>query len=206
VVKAMIRRFHLHSELLLVFTVFFSCGLAAQFQPLGNIAGRIQVEDSDTPSHQVLVELRLHGAAVNNVYASAEGYFSFGNLEPNAYHIVINDEAYYPVDAEAVVNPETPNTMVQIVVRVREDQKKADPAGTRASGSNPHLVDPADYNKRFPKKALKEYERGVDAEHKGKREEAIAHYEGALKIAPDYYPAHNNLGSLYLSKSDFQSA
>jgi tetratricopeptide (TPR) repeat protein len=202
----MIRRFCLYRALLLLFTVFFSCALAAQLQPLGNIAGRIQVEDSDAPSHQVLVELRLHGATVNSVYADAEGYFSFGSLEPNPYHIVINDEAYYPVDAEAVVNPETPNTMVQIKVRAREEQKKSDPISVRASGGNRYLVEPADYNKRFPKKAVKEYERGIDAEHKGKREEAIAHYEGALKIAPDYYPAHNNLGSLYLSKTDFKSA
>ena len=74
------------------------------------------------------------------------------------------------------------------------------------SGGNPYLVDPADYNKRFPKKALKEYERGLDDEHKGKRDEAIAHYVGALKIAPDYYPAHNNLGRSYLSNTDFRPA
>ena len=76
----------------------------------------------------------------------------------------------------------------------------------RPSGSNPYLVDPADYNKRFPKKALKEYERGIDAERKGNHDDAIAHYQSALKIAPEYYPAHNNLGSIYLSKADFTSA
>src|SRR5207244_11923783 len=78
--------------------------------------------------------------------------------------------------------------------------------GTRAQGGNPYLVDPADYNKRFPKKAIKEYEKGLDADHQDKREEAIAHYEAALKIAPDFYPAHNNRGSDYLSKSDFAAA
>ena len=197
---------HRHRPLLLVFMVFFSCALAAQFQPLGNITGRIQVASADTPSHQVLVELRLHGATLNSVYADARGYFSFGSLDPNAYHIVIEDEDYYPVDALAVVQPEAPNTMVQIIVRVREEQKKSDPISARASGSNPYLVDLADYNKRFPKKAVKEFERGVNAEQKGERDDAIAHYEGALKIAPDYYPAHNNLGSLYLGKSDFKSA
>ena len=202
----MIRRFDLRPALLLLFLVLFSCALAAQFQPLGNIVGRIQVASADTPSHQVLVELRLHGATVNSVYADERGYFSFGSLDPNPYHIVINDDAYYPVDAEAVVHPESPNTMVQIIVRVREEPTKSDPISARASGGNPYLVNPADYNKRFPKKAVKEFERGVNAEHKGERDAAIAHYEGALKMAPDYYPAHNNLGSLYLGKSDFKSA
>ncbi|MBZ5615807.1 MAG: tetratricopeptide repeat protein [Acidobacteriia bacterium] len=202
----MIRRFYLYPSLLLLFLVFFPRTLPAQLQPLGNVTGRLQVANGDVPSHQVLVELRLRGATMNSVYADAEGYFSFASLEPNPYHIVINDDAYYPVDVREDVNPETPNNRVEIYLRAREDPKKSDPISGRASGSNPNLVDPADYNKRFPKKAVKEFERGVNAEHKGERDEAIAHYEGALKIAPDYYPAHNNLGSLYLGKSDFKSA
>jgi len=205
-VKAMIRRFCFYPALLLLFIVFVSCTLPAQLQMLGNVAGRIQVAGGDVPSHQILVELRLRGATVNSVYADAQGQFSFSSLPPNPYSIVIEDEAYYPVEVRAEVHPEIPTTVVQITLRPREAPKKNDPIGSRASGSNPNLVMPADYNKRFPKKAVKEYARGVDAEHKGKREEAIAHYEGALKIAPDYYPAHNNLGSLYLSKSDFQLA
>jgi Flp pilus assembly protein TadD len=202
----MIRRFCPSLLLSFMFLVFFSCTLPAQVQTLGNIAGRIQAASGDVPSRSILVELRLRGATVNSVYADAGGFFSFAGLEANAYHIVIVDEAYYPVDVRAVVNPETPNSMVQVTLRPREEQKKNDPMGARVSGSNPYLVSPDEYDKRFPKKAVKEYQRGVGAEHKGEREEAIAHYEGALKIAPDYYPAHNNLGALYLSKSDFQSA
>jgi tetratricopeptide (TPR) repeat protein len=153
------------------------------------------------------VELKLHGAAVESSYADGQGRFGFYNLAANPYHVVINDDDYYPVDELANVNPAvSPYAMVQILLQPREDKKKDDPAGGRAAGSNPYLIDPADYNKRFPKKAVKEYERGVNAERKGKHDEAIAFYESALKIAPDYYPAHNNLGSIYLSKSDFPSA
>ena len=76
----------------------------------------------------------------------------------------------------------------------------------RVAGSNPALVDTADYNKRFPKKAVKEYEKGLESERRDEKDKAVSHYEEALKIAPDYYPAHNNLGALYLGKSDFKSA
>ncbi|MGD0790562.1 MAG: tetratricopeptide repeat protein [Terriglobales bacterium] len=202
--KLCLRR--LRPWLLVPFTLLLAGPLAAQLQQLGKIVGQIRIARGDSPAHQILVELRLHGGTVNSVYADVQGHFGFDSLEGNTYHVVINDDAYYPVDELAIVNPEAPNTIVQITLRPREDQKKDDPMGARASGSNPDLVSPADYNKRFPKKAVKEYERGVDAEHKGKREEAIAHYEEALKIAPEYYPAHNNLGTLYLGKSDFQSA
>ncbi len=192
--------------LLLPLTLLLPGALFAQLQQLGGIGGRIRTANGDLLPHQIMVELRLHGATVNSVYADADGRFGFGGLEGETYHIVIKDEAYYPVDERVVLRPEAPNVQVQILLRPREVTTKDDPIGARASGSNPALVNPADYNKRFPRKAVKEYERGVNAEHRAERDEAMAHYEGALKIAPDYYPAHNNLGSLYLSKSNYQAA
>jgi tetratricopeptide (TPR) repeat protein len=95
--------------------------------------------------------------------------------------------------------------MVQIYLRPRE-KKNADPLAKQVAGSNPYIVDPGDYNQRFPKKAVKEYDKGLEAEKKGEKDKAIGHYEAALKIAPEYYPARNNLGALYLGKSDFKSA
>jgi len=96
--------------------------------------------------------------------------------------------------------------MERLILQPRETARPADPAATRTGGNNPNLIDLGDYNKRFPKKAVKEYEKGLDAERQGRREEALAHYQSALKMAPDYYPAHNNLGSDYLSRSDFAGA
>lgn len=173
---------------------------------LGRVIGQVRTPSGDYPARQILVELRLHGGTVESVYTDNEGRFGFSNLQANGYRIVINDEEYYPVEERADVNPDVaPYTRVLINLRSREE-KKDDPKNVRPSGSNPYLVDPVDYNKRFPKKALKEYERGIDAERKGNHDDAIAHYQSALKIAPEYYPAHNNLGSLYLSKADFTSA
>src|SRR5207237_7947394 len=76
----------------------------------------------------------------------------------------------------------------------------------RVGRGNPYIVDPADYNRQFPKKAVKEFEQAVEADRQRKPDEAIRHYEKALQIAPNFYQAHNNLGSDYLSKSDFSAA
>jgi tetratricopeptide (TPR) repeat protein len=199
----MIRR--LHPAVFLV--LLLPATLLGQVQPLGRVIGQARTARGDFPPRQILVELRLHGGVVESVYTDNEGHFGFSNLHANGYRIVINDDDYYPVDERADVNPDsTPYTRVQIMLRPREAKRNDDPAGERVSGGNPYLVDPSDYNKHFPKKALKEYERGLSAEHKGERDEAIVHYLGALAISPDYYPAHNNLGSLYLGKADFKSA
>src|SRR5712691_11694726 len=181
--------------------------LFGQVQVLGRIIGQARTARGEFPPRQIMVELRLHGGVVESVYTDNEGRFGFSNLHANGYRIVMNDEEYYPVDERADVTPDVmPYTRVLITLRPREEKQNADPVGARASGGNPYLVDLADYDKRFPKKALKEYKRGLDAERQGKHDEAVADYLSALKISPDYYPAHNNLGSLYLGKADFKSA
>ncbi len=86
----------------------------------------------------------------------------------------------------------------------RAPTAKKDPLPGRVEGSNPYLVDPAEYNRQFPKKTLKEFEKGVEADHQGKTDEAIEHYQKALSYSPNYYPAHNNLGSAYLTPPEFR--
>lgn len=175
-------------------------------QEAGRIIGQIRVTKGDSPPRPVLVELQLRGATINSTYADTQGRFGFYQLGSNPYHIVVNDDDYYPVDELANLNlEESQFTIAQIYLRPRE-KKTADPLAKQPAGANPYIVDPADYNQRFPKKAVKEYEKGLEAEKKDESDAAIGHYEAALKIAPDYYPAHNNLGTLYLGKSDFKAA
>ena len=162
----MIRR--LVFRLLLLTVLLLPASLLAQLQQLGWIGGQIHIVGGDFPPGQIMVELRLHDTTINSVYADAQGRFAFNNLEGETYHIVINDDAYHPVNELVNLRPEAPYANLQIFLRPREEKKKDDPLGARASGSNPNLVDPADYNKRFPRKAVKEYERGVNAEHKGR--------------------------------------
>lgn len=193
--------------LLLSFGFLLLPALVAQQQEVGGIIGQLRVTRGDFPPHQIMVELRFRGSAIQSIYADNQGKFGFDGLVGGEYHIIINDEAFDPVDERVMIHPDVNSyAMAFITLRPRQSDQKVDPLGARASGGNLYLVDPADYNRRFPKKALKEYERGIDAERKGNHDEAIAHYLDALKIAPDYYPAHNNLGTVYLSKADFESA
>jgi tetratricopeptide (TPR) repeat protein len=153
-----------------------------------------------------MVELQLHGATVTSMYTDGEGRFGFYELQSNLYHVIVNDADYYPVDEQVNLNlMESQFAMAQIQLRPRE-KKNADPLDRQVAGSNPFIVDTAEYNKRFPKKAVKEYDKGLEAEQQGKKDAAVEHYEASLKVAPDFYPAHNNLGILYLGNSDFKSA
>jgi len=178
----------------------------AQVQQSGTITGQLRTANGDTPSHQVMVELTLHGATVNDVYADAEGRFGFSNLDPDSYHVLVRDESYDLVDELVSLRPESPVANLRILLQPRKGTNEGDALHSQPSGSNPFVVDLRNYNARFPKKAIKEYEKGVEADSESKRDVAIAHYEAALKLAPSYYPAHNNLGSDYLAKNDPVSA
>jgi tetratricopeptide (TPR) repeat protein len=186
------------------FLAVFVPQVAAQ-QQLGRIVGQIRVSKGDFPTHPILVEIQVRGSTFNSAYADDQGRFGFYNLEANPYHIVIHDPAFREVDEMINVNPIVSSfNMVQIQLDPREDAKRPS-ASDRKAGSNPYLIDTSEYG-RYPKDALKEFDRALQADREGKRDEAIKHYQKALQIAPEFYKAHNNLGSDYLSKSNLAGA
>jgi Tfp pilus assembly protein PilF len=187
-------------------SVFISSPIHGQTSGAGKIVGDVRVSRGEFPDHPVLISLETRGAQVTSAYTDSQGRFGFVDLIGNPYKITVNDDSYEPFTLSVDVNPATaPMNFVQVHLVPRANTRK-DPLPGRVAGSNPALVDSADYNKRFPKKAVKEYEKGLEAERRDEKDKAVLHYEEALKMAPDYYPAHNNLGALYLGKSDLKSA
>jgi tetratricopeptide (TPR) repeat protein len=180
--------------------------LSAQQNQFGKIIGNVRVVKSDFPVHPVLVSLEMRGSPIATAYCDDQGQFGFYSLVANSYRVSINDEDYEPVSETADVNPQvSPMNFVQLSLVPRHNAKK-DPLPGRVGGSNPYLVDPAEYYRQFPKKTVKEFEKGIEADHKGKPDEAAEHYQKALSFSPNFYPAHNNLGSVYLGKQNFDAA
>src|SRR5258708_13532945 len=180
--------------------------LSQEPNQLGKIIGNLRVFRGDFPARPVLVSLEMRGSPVGSAYCDDQGRFGFYSLVANQYRVSIDDDAYEPVSETTAVNPATSSVnWVQITLVPRANAKK-DPLPGRVEGSNPFLIDPAEYYRKFSKKTLKEFEKGVDADHKGKTDEAIQHYEKALTYSPEFYPAHNNLGSAYLRRQNFEGA
>jgi tetratricopeptide (TPR) repeat protein len=177
----------------------------AQQGGIGSVIGELHLSRGDF-AERIFVELQLRSATISSAYSDDQGKFGFYALGSNPYHVVIQDERFYPVDQLVVLDTSISQTsMVQITLTPREPVKK-EPLPNRETGSNPHLIDPAEYRQHFPKTAIKEFDKGVEADKKQKSDEAIQHYQKSISLAPDFYPAHNNLGSAYLTKSDFKSA
>jgi len=186
----------------------FSSSASAQQTTLGSVVGHMRVVRGDTPAQPVLVSLELHGAPMESAYSDSSGTFGFHGLHPDPYYVVVNDEHYEPVRRLAVIDPAmlSPVVYLDITLIPRKIEKGTSEVRSQPPGSNPNMIDIREYSARFPKRAVKELKKGMHADSAGKREEAIRHYQKAVAIAPYFYVAHNNLGSDYLSKSDFAAA
>jgi tetratricopeptide (TPR) repeat protein len=151
------------------------------------------------------VSLIVRGAVMQSSYTDDQGRFGFYALPLNLYYVDINDEEYQPAHERANLSPWNANAVVQITL-IPKPSVKTEKPGTRLSGGNPNEMDVREYAKHFPKKAFQEFQKGVKADRAGRKDEAIRHYDKAIQIAPDFYPAHDNLGSDHLSQNDLTDA
>ena len=174
-------------------------------QQLGTVVGEVRVERGDFPPQRVLVQLIIRGAVMESAYTDEQGKFGFYALPENLYFVDINDEHYQPVHERAELSPVGLTAVVRITLIPKAAAKDEEPA-SQLSGSNPNAMDVREYAKRFPKKAFKEFQKGIKADAAGKKNDAIAHYQRALQIAPAFYPALNNLGSDRLALNDLPGA
>lgn len=170
----------------------------------GSIVGQVRVSPGNELPQPVLITLESRGITITTVYTDGQGHFGFNGLAGNIYHIKIDDEAYLPVSEPALIDPDTTSIrMVNIFVTPRNKEKSESRSTT---GGNPNLTSSADLKKSFPAPAIKEFDAGVKADAHHNTDDAIKHYESALKIAPTFYPACNNLGTAYLNKGSYPAA
>lgn len=177
--------------------------LSAQ-QETGSILGEIRMSRGDLPPQRIKVTLHTRGITVDTIYSDDSGRFTFQNLPGNPYIIIIDEEGYRRIEERVLVMPSVrANTPVSLTLQPLATREE--PAAG-VEGANPNVVNVAEFLDRYPKDVRKEYERGVRAEQRGKTEEAIERYENVVRIAPDFYFARNNLGSLLIGKGEFADA
>jgi tetratricopeptide (TPR) repeat protein len=190
-----------------VLTVFGLPGKVwAQGQKTASIVGQLRIRGLQ-PNARIEVKLEARFAVAGITYSDMEGKFAFIDLPPNLYHVVVNDEEYEPVRVEAIISSiSAQNVLVQIELRPKSKGNATTTAENGPSGGNRNLVDKDALGKEFPKDAVNAFEKGVKLSNEGKADEAIKKFEEAIAIAPSFYQAKNNLGSVLLTKGDYSGA
>jgi len=153
---------------------------------------------------RILVKLERSGAQVGETYSDGEGKFSFEDVPPNLYRVIVRQEGYRTVDMAVPINSSAQHS-VYLQIELTPEDKPRD-GSQSVKGSNPSMVDESSLVDKFPKEARKQYEKATKAEREGKHEEAIEHYQKALEVAPGMYFARNNLASLFVEGRKFDEA
>jgi tetratricopeptide (TPR) repeat protein len=176
-----------------------------QVSNTATLIGQLRVTRFGSPPMRVLVKLERSGALVGEVYSDAEGKFSFDDLPPNLYRIIVRQVGYREIEMAVSINPAIQHIAYVHLELIPED-KPGLPNQSTVKGSNSSMVDESALGDKYPKEAKKQYEKATKAQREGKNSEAIEHYEKALAVAPGMYFARNNLGSLYLETQKFGEA
>lgn len=191
---------------LLALALLLPASLPAQQDDTGNILGEIRMARGAQPPQRIKVTLYTRGMPVDVVYTDDSGRFFFQNLPGNPYTVVIQEEGYRPVEERVIVRP-TVRTNNIVNITLQPIEARQEPAGEgKIEGGNPRLVDVNAMLERYPSEVRKEYQKGLRAEQKGKHEEAIEHYRKAISLAPEFYPARNNLGSVLITRAEYPLA
>lgn len=180
-------------------------GLWAQVSSGAVVIGRVR-GSIDLPG-RILVRLFAEGdVPAGESFTDSSGTVSFRSLPSGTYWVVIQVQGYRPFRQVVVVDMRiSPHVHVDCLLEPMEEQR-AEPSQVISGSPGSYQFNAKKPERAFDPKALREYEKANKLRQKGDFPSAIAHYEKALEIAPDFYPALNNLGAIYLRQKDIPRA
>jgi tetratricopeptide (TPR) repeat protein len=148
-------------------------------------------------SCQVRVELSGPQPTLTT-FPDANGNFNFFNVRRGSYTLRVivdgSEEAAQEID---VFDQDMLSSNHRILVQQRFDYR-------RASSSN--VVDVSQFLDAYPKKAVERYKRANESRKRNEIKDAVKYLEEAIRIAPNFYNAHNDLGLLYQTLGRFEDA
>jgi Tfp pilus assembly protein PilF len=171
----------------------------------GVIYGR--VTDSRGQPQRLMVQLLAEGdLPAANMYTDSQGQFAFQGLPSGEYWVAVEAEGFQPVREharlDAIASPKAQiNPVLEPIVTTG-----AKPSPVISGSAASHTLDVKKPSPDFKPKALREFDKGNRSRQKGDLRAAAAHYEKAVEIDSQFYPALNNLGAVYESEKDHKRA
>jgi tetratricopeptide (TPR) repeat protein len=189
----------------MIWKILFALILAqGQANPTGAIRGQIIIPSVSAFDRIQVVVQRSDGPIVARIFSDTLGHFEVRNLANGNYDILVDVDGYEPVRQQVGVSSGGYFNAASVNITLREKEKTAvvKPDGSHAEDT----VDITELSRKYPKKAIQDYEK-AKAELRNKNEaKALELLLSAIKVAPDFYDAHNTLGSIYQKQSQFQEA
>ena len=168
------------------------------------IRGKLMVAGNRESDDHVEVRLEKESMQiVQTAYTDSSGSFEFRNIATGTYFISVNLDGYQPVHQQVEVMSGFGSTAITVFM-TKASNDTAHAEGLDAE--DPDIIDVSQLKENLPKKAVQDFEKALDEKKKGKLESAIKLLEDAVRLAPNFFNAHNSLGTLYQSLKRYMDA
>jgi Tfp pilus assembly protein PilF len=171
--------------------------------PTGSIRGQVIVPSVRAAERIQVIVQRPDGPIVSRVYSDPLGNFDVRSLTPGSYDVIVNLEGYEEVRMPVAVGG-GPFSSVTVNITLREKETPILIKPDKSASDD--IVDVLELGRKYPKKAVQDYEKAREELRKGNDAKAVELLLGVIKLAPDLYGAHNTLGGLYQKDGRFREA
>ena len=169
----------------------------------GVIRGQILVPSVRVSERIQVIVQRSDGPIVARIFSDTTGNFEVRSLVSGAYELIVNFDGYEEArQIVAVGGGIFGNVTVNILLKEKDKFFTIKPDG----GAADDVVDLAELSRKYPKKAIQDYEKAKEEIHNANNAKAIELLTSVVKLAPDFSNAHNSLGTVYQKESRFNEA
>jgi tetratricopeptide (TPR) repeat protein len=153
----------------------------------GEVIGTLQMDSAANHVASATVTIETaEGQVIDRQPVSTDGRFHFGSLGKGTYLLIATADGYEPYRQTLELIDATPRASVDITLK---------PA---RSSALPTAILPSRTDALAPKKARKEWEKGVRAVASQKLDQAQAHFEKAVAAYPCYARAQTDLAVILM--------
>ena len=179
--------------------LFFACSSSALAQNANVLQGKVITPAGGQPTSPVRVKLTFNGRAIYDTFTDLSGRFSFPGLARGTYQLTaegdgINFETT-TVYAEVTAFGSAPQSFTQDIQLRPVAHKPAQQPGVINA-----------FTQTLPEGAKQALAQGVKLSDEGKIPEAVESMRKAIKIFPEYFDAHLQLGNTFLKVEQFNEA
>ena len=169
------------------------------------IRGKLVFDSPYPPDERIEIRLERSGRQlIDTVFSDGVGNFMFRNLLPDLYFVRVKVDGYEEARERVELSSSfTRTASLTMFLKAETIIRRETSLGFEG---DPNVVDINELRADYPKKAVEEYEKAIEDAEKGNSKKAIDRLEKAVKLAPDFYQAQNNLGVQYQQLGRYRDA
>jgi tetratricopeptide (TPR) repeat protein len=149
--------------------------------------------------YEILLLSKDGEQVIARTYTDLSGRYHFGNLSPDNVDVVVRIEGFEESRVPVKLAPGR-GTIVNMILTVKPMTSVED------SPWDSKVVQIDELSRKYPRKAVDDFQKGLESKRKGDTAKAQELIEGVVKLSPDFSDAHNLLGTLYQGMNRYRDA